>query len=576
MNKYIRIINFNKNFYIYLYMNNPFFIIQPFSPYSKKTKTRDELIREQMEAEELYARIIAEEQKRILDTIPIQNLSSAGSVNRGFTKTAQWLLGLFNVGNDFGVFREDNNFDTYWPYVSVGNGKYACYQLTRLSSSANAPHELNTLQIRTIANVIDDADSTFTYSGSAWATTANGNSWGGSYHRSNTFGNTATWTSSINATLVGIRTFIATNGGIGKVSIDGDSTKANLLPTAQMLVTSGSLTASALISNGGFLNPTDRVFNCYTSSGGGDNDIIFSDTLSNTPHICQIFVTGLATSGSSDQRVYLTARYEGNSSLTSSNFITSSLSGSRLILVRQSDVINDNLTSAFEYAGQFKPSGSTNYIWVGNWHGNDNEMSFSIAVDTNTSSFTNYQSYRSTGSLQISRISSLYHPEINTGSLSIGTTNLLYSISPNQGLKVNYNITHLRAGSVNTFYLGMLPTNLNKGSTVGYPTDVILNKNDGSHNVESKSDSAYMWDFSGSSAAMITYPTIDNITYKWAYDVNDFCWIEDRLSSNIKKHYLNLTDGILAYNTNDVWNSNYEIRLGYFPNGADPSLAVPR
>ena len=54
------------------------------------------------------------------------------------------------------------------------------------------------------------------------------------------------------------------NGAMFLVTIDGDPTLASLLPTAQDLVTGGSLDASALVGGGGTLNPTDRIYDNYT------------------------------------------------------------------------------------------------------------------------------------------------------------------------------------------------------------------------------------------------------------------------------------------------------------------------
>src|SRR5690606_32598678 len=119
------------------------------------------------------------------------------------------------------------------------------------------------------------------------------------YRQSSTSGSTVTWTSPT-STAVGIRTVATTNGGLAKVSIDGSATAATMLPTAQQMVDSGKYLAGILVANGGTLNPTDRVLDCYSPNAAGtagyedlwDVRVGFAEGLSSAAHTVVITATG--------------------------------------------------------------------------------------------------------------------------------------------------------------------------------------------------------------------------------------------------------------------------------------------
>ena len=112
---------------------------------------------------------------------------------------------------------------------------------------------------------INDDAAGVSHSGT-WTTGTNAVAYGGTYHYSTEAGATIRCTCAATTTAVGIRSFKATNGGIGVAYIDNDTTLCTLLPTAQSLVDAGTLANTVLVANGGTLNPTDRIYDAYAAA----------------------------------------------------------------------------------------------------------------------------------------------------------------------------------------------------------------------------------------------------------------------------------------------------------------------
>ncbi|MGH2755528.1 MAG: hypothetical protein ACRDLB_14010, partial [Actinomycetota bacterium] len=196
--------------------------------------------------------------------------------------------------------------------ASQGEGTYEFYTRAR-DVAGNYQPDPGAAQVSTAVPMtsVDDPDASWTYAGGsgtsgAWLTSTNSQAFGGSYKRETNAGATATYAAPLGATKLGLRGFKDPNGGLMKVAIDGDATRANLLPTAQQLVDAGTFPNTILVGNRGTLQPTDRVYDAYAATATPDTQETFASGLAaSVQHQMQLTVTGYKRAAAGDARGYV-------------------------------------------------------------------------------------------------------------------------------------------------------------------------------------------------------------------------------------------------------------------------------
>jgi hypothetical protein len=463
---------------------------------------------------------------------------------------------------------------TYNLLRGLGGGRFSKFSLVQQSGNAGG-YPLRQQQACSITVPLLSVNETAATTSGTWTTGSNAASYGGGYKYATAAGATHTWTSPADSTRLGLRIAGFTNGGYGKVSIGGDATAAVLLPTAQAEVTAGRLASTALVANGGTLNPTDRLVNTYRSFNMWDGSVLLADGLTPGAHTVVYTATGYAQTGAAGTRAYISGFMSGTAATT-----PTTTEASMVDLYE----INASINSAWEYAIDCLPAGGSTHAFVGNVHGYEIEDSFTLTVDGSAVSLTDGQIVSVTREAAFTRASHLLHPD--TGSATVANCSVEYRID-RLGLAVTPTITFQVAAIIYACYT-MMPLN---GASVatGVPMDrgcalamtsTLTQTGSGLKRGQAKSAAAWLWNSTGKVGALMYVPDIAGFTEGWVHSNTGYCEIEDRpptTNYGISKTYVawvhpGAEPVPVAAGFTKTWTTRYVI--GYFPNGAEASLAA--
>lgn len=403
-----------------------------------------------------------------------------------------------------------------------------------------------------------DASWAFTVPGPGWVTSANANAYGGSYIRNDGNGAVATWTTPV-ATVVGLRAFRTTNGGYAKVTIDGSATAATSMPTAQDEVAAGRLAASALIANGGTLNPNDRLYSSLGPTSDSDVSIILAQNLPSQAHTVVLTNTAYAPAGSTGVRLYVSGGFYSTPDTLPS---TQGATMAPLVTILAN-------SSVSEYAFTYKRTGGTLAPFIGNRHGNEVETSFGLIIDGQATSVSDgavvYGSV-----IEAVRTTNLLNPD-NAAEV-IGTGRLSWIMTPQNGLDVHWKITFSEAGECSTGYTAMLPTQGNlfaRGRAAGGPNVTLLDDNN-SVKGSTKSDTLVLWQDKGRGAVMATVRNLATAVRSWQNTVTSYAWLQDRSGGDFNKGYFQRVQGpgVEVIAPGDVWEAYVTYRAAWMPTTA--------
>ncbi|MCP4899732.1 MAG: hypothetical protein GY906_22430 [bacterium] len=477
-------------------------------------------------------------------------------------------------GRDVGIFREDrgSGSSTYWLCEFIGDTYYWCVALDDYPLGVPSDnHHLQQSEIRVLGTSVDQEDASVTLNGT-WAKVSDaGLVYLDYYRRSNTATDYAEWTSPASTTVVGVRGLDISNAGVSVVSIDGDATAADLLPTAQDLVDATTLSSDVLVANGGNLNPTDRVLNQYAAVADKDVPTLFNSSLTAGQHTVRLTVSGEKQAASGDTRAYITGFFSSDGT---QRMDSAGTSGSTDLVMAQHTILMDE-QSTYEYAIQFCPTGATTSCtdWVGNGHDHDTESSLAITVDgaaVTPAEDAYVMTVYGGRKVRAVRTSTLDNAEVG----DIGTMVATYTLHPTYGLHTQWRFTFDVPGGTTFAYGAMLPLNdgiFDKGSTVG-ASDVTLGDDDDTHKANAESSTGYAWDADGNWGAMLWINQAKTV-YSWQKTTSALT-IEDRSGGTLNKLYARRVDGVADdYVSGTVWRGDYWYQVGYFSGGANGELA---
>ncbi len=284
---------------------------------------------------------------------------------------------------------------SYHLFQSHGDGEWGRFSFNQVSST----YTFRALDAQDLMFVsIPEAASTVTRVGSGWTV--------GATTFSSTPGDYIEFTGEGGA--LGVAPRFYANGGIVKVEIDGETSAANLLQTAQQWVDAGKLVNTALVANGGTLNPTDRILDTYRSGAINNLFTQVARQLGPGSHTARLTVTGYQNSTSSSNIFsYVTAATDlvrwGNSN-------TDITDPAAVISLVRWMVQNG---STLEYPTRVTPVGGTDIGYVsGSAHGYEEEVSFSPQVDGVDVVMADGDIIASTGSVGVYKHNAIHHPDI--------------------------------------------------------------------------------------------------------------------------------------------------------------------
>ncbi len=454
---------------------------------------------------------------------------------------------LEKVGNDYTLYQRIAA-QRYW----------SIYVRSRLTTGGKTLNLNDGEGIREPVVYVDQNHASLVYSGTAWNLNLAGSGFGGTYSRSaTTAGSVVTWTTPDNVTMVGALTYAYINCGISLVTIDGDDTLADNLPTAQDLVDAGTLPNTALKANGGLLDPTDRVWDEY--SAAYRTLPVFTRNLTAGVHTVVITSLGYKNAASGNTQIYLDGVFYQTPT-------TELAAGTAYHTLAVATICPD--TYGTEYVTMPLPDGATHGdVWIGGGHGYENQTALQVKIDGAVVAPAAWTMYAG-ALIEIERSTELFHPDL--GATVIGTCEAVYTLNPHTGLWLDYAITWAVDGVMKAAFAAMAEVSnfLDRGSSLLSASDYNLSTNDGHYHPNLKDRCFYMWDADGIYAKLIYVPDLITATNNWISDPNYYFAIQDRSDGLVNKFYLFRveTGSDEAFSITDVWRGTQNTRLRQFAN----------
>jgi hypothetical protein len=365
---------------------------------------------------------------------------------------------------------------------------------------------------------------------------------------------------------------VAPYGAMCLVTIDGDNTLADLLPTAQDLVTGGTLPAAALVANGGTLNPTDRIMDSYNLPSnfigpGAASTVFFSKSLAAGVHVVRITVTAYTNVAALPGYYFLTVMmFSGGPNAAGA---TGSTTYPVFILKQNTNTVMAPGTP--EISWNSKPTGATGYEWVG--HTGSLVIKTVPSVTVNGAAITpaDYTGYAGT-SLAVITQNNVRHSE--TGTNNLGILDLTYALNASAGLTITHSLAWAVSGVAQGYPCMFTVDRAVFDRYNGVGSGVIgtdLADNDDAVNFNSTLGAAYCWDYNGYQAAVMYIPDLAATVESWLKTTTEQLWWAD-ISANAgtwKKLYATRFKNDEAYTNATVWASEANYRVGWFTVGAD-------
>jgi len=487
------------------------------------------------------------------------------------------LLSLFPAGDDVGIkynFVTATTLTTYWLYKHLYQNRYWRIRFGNVNLSVG--QDAMTMNIQDIADLFkaynDQSTPAITLSGS-WTAAANESYPTGRLVYTGTAGRYAEITG-IGTSFGAMASASANYVGVAKVLIDGDATLADLLPTAQDLVTSGALADTVLVANGGSLNPTDRIWDQYNNSisqadsGGNTHLRLFTTSLPNVSHTVRILVTGYKNSASSGANVEVFCMLRGGPSVRTSD--------------PGFDIFNSyqsvDTGNTWEISYSFTPEGTANAKWLG--HAGQAKITTAPTFTVDGAAVAPTDEVRYSGSeIILTQTSSVRHSDIGGGATDLGTYVISYKMNKSTGLTISHSVTWATNGTV-AGYPCMMSVNhtiYDRFKTYGNDEQDLTANNDAML-LNSSEQAAWCWDYDGNAAAIMYMPslaTVDN----WMYaDASPrLVWMDISISGGAwKKAYAvryKLTLDLNTFESGQVVTSEANYRVHWFADGANTALA---
>jgi hypothetical protein len=489
------------------------------------------------------------------------------------------ILSIFNgKGGNLLIKRAFGNLERYDILANLSGDNYIRWPLMASDGNVNVNSEflrLYKIHDCRIYKAYSDL-STGVSKSSGWTVAGNTNSYPvtGRLAFSGTSGNYIEFTTDNNVTSVGcvLRTGIA-GGGVGLVSIDGDNTLADLLPTAQTLVDSGVLANTVLVANGGSLNPTDRVIEEHTNSlsefRGGD---LFTTSLAAGVHTVRITVTGYKKAASSDALIYFHAFTAWGTTLYT---LSEALFMAYPIYAIYDPVpTTDNDYPVYEISWNIIPQGAS----VTNWVGHTNSLKISISptftVDGVSKTFTNRGDQYLGQTIAITIQYNIRHPQTSTTNL--GTLDMTLTFNNIQGMTIEHTTTWASSGHLQRGYPSMMTTSQLFDRAKSPGTSIATLYANPGYKIDNTRHAMWAWDYDGNLGVLMYVPDLAMTTNNFAACNDGYHFYIDDIGGDAtwsKMRLLRFSNDDDNYTSGDIWRAKTNYRFAWFSNGANNILS---
>lgn len=352
--------------------------------------------------------------------------------------------------------------------------------------------------------------------------------YGGSYERTSTAGAYAEYPTPDGVTEIGCWDLANVQAAVALVVIDGDPTLASELPTAQDLVNAGRLDSSVLVTNGGTLNPTDRILDAanptsVVNAGFIDpsRKIRFASNLPPGQHTVRVTHTGYRPIGGTSDHIRLSGFWFDDPAVRVTDIPTAmpTLIEPDPIILSDSDI---------NFAFNYKPSGGSITEWMGH---SDTQFTVSAELyvdDVLVSPILAADPYKSGNKAELRVSGYCRHPD---SAEKVAEYSQSFIFDPKRGVKIMHDFTWLVPGTA-TGYMPQLSVNntLTKASLLDANEDYDLTADDGSAYGQVPTSAAYFWTPGGKWAILCCVPS-------YANNPVGKVWIQDRSGGGLNKAY---------------------------------------
>jgi hypothetical protein len=330
-----------------------------------------------------------------------------------------------------------NEYEIYIPFQAE---RFAVYSFQDYIAAAGGARYFGRLKEGVPVVNLPSNDGTVTKVGT-WAASANAAAYNGTNLQSSTAGDTMTATVT-GHTLI-IRSMTTTNAGFATVSIDGDFTAATRLPA----VTQTEVDAGWFLSG----DIGKRYLETYSVLLYEDEHFVLAEGLADTAHTVVVRVQGTRRSGSSANRVYVSAfaaatsgtlPTDANASMGYTRDVTNLRTGSNF--------------SAMDIVSEYAPAASpTNFQFLGNNHGFETLVAQQWLVDGVASTPTS-GSYVTGREVKHELKTNITHPDTGATVVASKRTSYVGRADRQAQMSCRYRLAWKNPGAIKSGYAGMM------------------------------------------------------------------------------------------------------------------------
>lgn len=418
--------------------------------------------------------------QRVLCFLMLVILCSLGCKKNNNIKSGKdWNPNVYGLKKCMLLRKYTLNLYAKYGVVMINGNRGICCQIGNIEASPGfAPPELEGYEL---VKIIGGMKASSALKIGTWSNQMSALLYGSEYFYSSTPNSSIEFSTTGESSKIGIYD-LAQTSTFGIVEINGDRTLANQLPTAQDLVTNQILSSSALVSNGGIFNPTDRVLNPTNPNViinvnafyGGSRRILLASELEPGTKTVKIINSGISPMGVIANEFKISGLWWNDDSLNVNNFPNA-----------QFEPLDEGFSldaglSDLNFAFSYIPTGGSTSEFIG--HSNTQKLGnipvlFKLDNSTITSIPENdFSNIGDEVSLNISAVC-----KHSQSADDVAKYNQSYYFSVDSGIKYNIDFEWLKGGTISSGYIPQFAVNnqMSKSSVLEDTKNFDLSTDDG-------------------------------------------------------------------------------------------------